>query len=277
MDTANIGRQVRLKEPQSGGGAWVPGNFGLLALPDGSSGATDIEAALASVTPQDCYQLDVITATGSKTNKVKEGINTRFDTSTLPDPPAPNVINLPRDDLLVADPNARMGDGTWDLAGYWAAKHSGVTLPPPLTGATRYQVYLYELGESFARLDRQTVYPLPANLGDLPSGFNVVDPGGIQMIPTDPIDPTNPEVDGVPQNTPAPNGPARRLVEVALLQCVADSINGHGTYPTYGRYVEMFITEDVKDPPDAAIYGEIVRPLSSVNDPEFHSNSALVD
>ncbi len=54
-------------------------------------------------------------------------------------------------------------------------------------------------------------------------------------------------------------------------------VNGHGTYPTNGKYVEMFITQEVKDPPDAAIYGEIVRSLSSFNDPEFYANAALVE
>jgi hypothetical protein len=39
----------------------------------------------------------------------------------------------------------------------------------------------------------------------------------------------------------------------------------------------MFITQEVKDPPDAAIYGEIVRSLSSYSDPEFHANAALVE
>ncbi|MFO1190086.1 MAG: hypothetical protein U1E97_11025 [Alphaproteobacteria bacterium] len=75
---ANIGKLVKLKEP--GSGAWAPRNFRLLALPDGSSGATDIEKALAAVEPQDCYQIDVITAAGSKTNKVKRA-STRASTS----------------------------------------------------------------------------------------------------------------------------------------------------------------------------------------------------
>ncbi len=35
---ANIGRQVRLKDVQAGGGGWAPGNFGLLALADGDKG-----------------------------------------------------------------------------------------------------------------------------------------------------------------------------------------------------------------------------------------------
>lgn len=139
---SNIGRQVRLKEPQAGAGTWVPGNFGLLSLPDGSTGASAIEGALAAVEPADCYQLDVLTATGSKTNKVKEGINARFDISSLSDPPAPNVINYPRDANLIADETVKLGDGVSDIDAYWLAKHGGAP-PADLANVTRYQAYLY--------------------------------------------------------------------------------------------------------------------------------------
>lgn len=272
-DPANIGRQVRLKEPQGGSGSWVPGNFGLLALPDGSSGAPDIEGALAAIEPSECYEIDVITATGSKTNKVKDGINTRFDVGNMPDPPAPNVINYPQDDNLIPDFGLNIGDGIWDIDGYWAAKHNGDPAPVELAGASRYQVYLYELGETFARNGKMTSYPPPG--GAAPADYTLVVPPGPDLA-VDAANPTLPDFDGVPQDPPASNGPARRLVEVALLQCIADGINGHGTYPTNGKYVEMFITQEVKDPPDAAIYGEIVRSLSSFNDPEFHANAALI-
>lgn len=272
-EDANIGRQVRLKEPAAGGGgAWAPGNFGLLALPDGSSGASDIAGALAAEEPADCYKLDVLTATGAKTNKVKDGINARFDISTFSDPPAPNVINYPLDDDLIVDSSAVIGDGAWDIDAYWVAKH-GTTAPAALGGASRYQAYLYEMGETFARDNKKTSYPIPA--GGPPAGFTTVTPPAAD-IPVDAANPTLPDYDGVPQNTPASNGHARRLIQVALLQCVADGINGHGTYPTHGRYVEMFITQEVRDPPDAAIYAEIVRSLSPINEPQFHANVKLV-
>lgn len=270
-DPANIGRQVRLKEPVAGGGTWVPGNFGLLALPDGSSGASDIEGALAAVTPADCYQIDVLTATGSKTTKVQNGINARFDVGPEPDPPAPNVINYPLDDELVADPDARIGSGTYDLAGYWAAKHPS-SPSPPATVQTRYQLYLYEQGVDFAVNGSQTLYPVS---GTLPAGFTLVSPTAAD-IPVDAANPTDPDFDGVPQDSPASNGPLRRLVKVALLQCIADDINGAGTYPTNGRYVEMFITQEVRDPPDAAIYGEIVRAITAITSPEYHANVRLL-
>ncbi|MBO6521994.1 MAG: hypothetical protein JJ900_17925 [Rhodospirillales bacterium] len=267
---ANVGRQVVLKPPL-GGSAWGPGNYGLLALPDGSKGASDIENALASVQPQDCYTLDVSTATGVKTNKIQAGINARFDTQGDPYP-APNVINYPRDAEIVASTSTTMGSGTWDADGYWNARH-GVSLPTELTGATRYQVYLYELGLEFARNGRETAYPLDSGV---PAGYTLVTPPG-ENIPEDLSDPDNPDVDGVPSSTVASNGYARRIVEVAVLQCVSDNVQGSHTYPTNGNYVEMFVTEATPDEPAGGIFGEIIRPLSPNNDPDFHANVALVE
>ncbi|MFQ5534979.1 MAG: pilus assembly protein TadG-related protein [Sphingomonadales bacterium] len=270
---SNAGRQIRLKEPQNGGGAWAPGNFGLLSLPDGSSGAAAISAALAAVTPADCFDLDVVTATGSKTNKIKDAVNARFDLPGNSWPyPAPNVIDYPRDAEL-ADPNAKLGSGNWDLAGYWAAKHGGAT-PGALAGASRYQVYLYEQGLEFGRKGKETFYPVTSAM---PADFTVVTPPGPNLAAAaDPANQNDPAFDGVPSQAVAPNGYARRLMKVAQLQCIADNIHGNGTYPTDGNYVEVFITETVKDPPDAAIFGEVVRGLSSVNSPEFHANVRLV-
>ena len=270
----NIGRQVRLKLPSSGSAPWAPGNFGLLALPDGSSGAASIEGALASITPNDCYEIDVITATGSKSVKVENGINVRFDISPLPNPPAPNVINFPQDALLILDPAANMGFGVWDIDDYWMTKH-GVATPAVLAVASRYQAYLYELGLTFARNGKHTVYPIPS--GGPPAGYVTVTPPGQDLVvAADPANAALPDFDGVPQNTPAANGQARRLYRVALLQCIAEGITGTGTYPTYGKYVEMFLTQEVRDPPNDAIFGEIVRAVNTVNDPEFHTNAGLV-
>jgi len=269
--SANIGRQVVLKEPQSGGGTWAPGNFGLLSLPDGSSGAADISVALAATKPNDCYEIDVITATGSKTDKVKEAMNVRFDISTMANPPAPNVISYPRDADLIADPLLKIGNGVWDLTGYWLDRH-GAGVPVELTDASRYQVYLYELGKTFSRNGKKTLFPSPVTV---PAGYTEVIPPG-KGTPTDPGNPNDPKFDGVPSKTPASNGQARRLITVALLQCIAEGINGKGTYPTNGKYVEMFLTEPVEAAPEAAIRAEIVRSLSSVNDPEFHANASLV-
>ncbi len=278
----NIGMQYRLKEAQAGGTPWSPGNFGLLSLPDGSSGASAIQGALAAVQPTGCYKLDVITATGSKTNMVKDGINSRFDLDGMPDP-APNVIAYPRDDVIIADPDLNFGDGVWDAVTYWTDKHGAGGVPADLTAdpindsTSRYQSYLYELGLEFARNGRQTLYPAPAP-ADMPAGYALVTPAAKDLPKAaDPAKSSNPHFDGVPSVPAASNGYARRLVQVAVLKCVADGINGKGTYPTDGNFVEIFITEPVNDPPDAAIYGELVRPLSPVNSPQYFANVRLVE
>lgn len=278
----HIGKQVVLKEPQGGNATMAPGNFGLLALPDGSKGAKDIEDALAEVYPQQCYSLDVTTATGSKTNKIKDGINARFDLPGNPHPyPAPNVINYDRDSDVAADPqNTKLGNGNWPLdgvSGYWQTKH-GTALPSALTDASRYQVYLYELGEEFARDGKKTMYPVPDDFDPLLPAYEdytLVTPPSPD-VPVSAAQPHDPAYDGEPSETVAANGYARRLVTVAVLNCVADNVKGTGTYPTEGRFVRMFLTEYVPDPPNAAIFGEFVKPLTSIGSPDFHANVRLV-
>lgn len=269
-DPNNIGRQFRLKEPQAGGGAMVPGNFGLLRLPDGSGGAAAIGAALAAVTAPDCYTMDVTTAPGSKTVQVKNGMNARFDITGAPDP-APNVINYPRDTIIENDPSLSVGDGVWDIADYWDERHGG-GLPTGLDDASRYQTYLYELGLDYARNGKKTLYPAPDTL---PDGYALIEPGGVDL-PVDEDDPNNPDVDGVPSQAPASNGPARRIVKVTVLQCIAENVKGSATYPTNGQYVEMFVTETVQDPPEAAIYAELRGSLTPATSPDFHANVQLV-
>lgn len=267
---SNIGRQIVLKPPPNGNSSWGPGVYGLLALPDGSIGADDIETALAAEQPADCYSLDVSTAPGVKTNKVQNGINARFDLPGGLPYPAPNVINYPKDEEIEDDSTVVMGSGDWDIEDYWEAKH-GDDVPDELDDdASRYQVYLYELGLQFGRDDRQTIYPVN---GALPEGYTLVSPAA-SNVPVDPLNPDDPDYDGVPSQTVAGNGYARRLVQVAVLQCAADGVQGSHTYPTNGNFVEMFLTESVDD---KAIYGEIVRPLSPSNDPDFHANVKLID
>ena len=275
----HAGKQVRLKE-QGSGGTWAPGNFGLLSLPDGSSGASDLEAALAALSPEDCYSLDVTTATGSKTEKIVNAVNSRFDITGNPWPyPAYNVINYPRDAELITDTNEKLGSGTWDLTGYWLAKH-GVAVPPELTGASRYQAYLYELGLSYARNGKQTMYPVPATL---PAGYTVVTPSAAAVpVAASTTNQHDPRYDGVPRSSKPPyyNDPtkdyARRLVHVVQLQCKSNGVKGKHDYPTQANYLEVFITEYMQNPPAADLYGEVVRAITPTNSPEFHANVRLI-
>ncbi len=278
---SNIGRQLRLKEAQAGGNqSWAPGNFGLLSVDDGSNAAGAIEAALAAVDPQECYGYDVNTAPGSKTNKVKNGINARFDLPNNSFPfPAPNVINYPQDTVLEGN-NEILGDGDWDREGYWTEKHGG-SLPSALSDATRYQTYLYELGETYwvntqgPGAGKQVIHPTS---GDIPAGYTEVTPPTSDVpVAADSANADDPAFDGEPSQPVASDGPARRLVEVAVLKCDFYDVRGDGTYPTEGNYLEVFLTEYVQDPSNAAIYGEVVRALSPLNAPEFFSNVQLVE
>lgn len=275
---ANVGRQIVLKEPQAGNNPAVPGNFGLLALPDGSSGASDIGDALAAEEPDDCYSLDVTTAPGSKTNQVKDGINARFDSASTTQ--APNVINYPADLTVAADDSLIMGDGDWNAADYWTDNHGGAL---PSGVVTRYQAYLYEQGLEYAANGSLTLYPLPA---DLPVDYTTVTPMAADLVEAETpgndsdgdgiADGDDPDYDGVPTSV-ASNGAARRVVKVAVVQCLAEGVNGAGTFPTDGNFVEVFLTQEVPDPPDAAIYGEMTKPLTPTNDPDFHANVRLVE
>lgn len=271
VDPAAAGRQLYIKNPKVGGGTVAPGNFGLLAPADGDEGAQAVFEALAAVEPEGCYSTLVETETGSKTVKVEKGINGRFDTENTAGPAAPNVIAYPRDLKILAG-LALIGDGDWDRAGYWLARHGGV-LPSALSGATRYQVYLYELGLSYARRGTETFYPVP---GDLPAGATIVSPVS-PTIPHSLIAPNDPFQDGQPSGTAASNGPARRLMVVPLMRCMADEIHGKGTYSTHGRYVEVFLTEPAESTPTSAILVEVVRAITLGNSADLHAYARVVE
>jgi hypothetical protein len=276
----HVGQQVRLKQ-QGTGGTWAPGNFGLLSLPDGSSGAGDLEAALAALSPEDCYSLDVTTATGSKTQKIVDAVNSRFDLTGNPWPyPAADVVNYPRDPELISSSTEKLGSGNWGITGYWAAKHGGNPVPADLTGASRYQVYLYELGLTYARNGKQTLYPIPDTL---PAGYTVIDPPPAAVpVAVNPANKDDPNYDGVPRASnptyykDTTKDYARRLVQVVQLQCISNGVKGKHDYPTQANYLEVFLTEAMQNPPNADMYGEVVRALTPTNTPEFHANVRLI-
>lgn len=270
-DPAAVGRQLYIKNPKVGGGTVAPGNFGLLAPASGEEGAQAVFEALAAVEPEGCYTTLVETETGSKTVKVEKGINGRFDVETTAGPAAPNVIAYPRD-LDVLTGLTRIGDGVWDRAGYWLARHGGV-LPSVLLDATRYQVYLYELGLSYAKRGHETFYPVP---DEVPAGASIVNPL-TAAIPKSLIDPDDPFQDGRPAGTAASNGQARRLLVVPLMRCVEDEIHGSGTYSTHGRYLEVFLTEPAESTPTSAILVEVVRAITLANSNDLHAYARVVE
>lgn len=274
MDPDNAGRQVLLKE--GGGGGVAPGNYGLLCV-DGDCGANAVEDGLADLENGACVGTDVETSPGSKTNKVRNGVNARFDTGTFsPKNPARNVINFPRDTGLTG--SAIIGGGNWNRAGYWSAKHGGAALPAELNGATRYQVYLYELGETFGRSNggtgKSTQYPIE---NALLAGYALIDPPPASVpVAVSNANKNNNNFDGVPASNPVAQDPERRIVVAAILRCKAQNVKGHGEFDTDGRYVDLFLTETVSAPPVADVYAEIVGPLNSTTSADFHINAQLV-
>jgi len=267
MADSSVGRQLLVKFPQGGNSLWAPGNFGLLESGYGS-GANNLERSLADIEPPGCVSTVVTTEPGTMAERVKNGINARFNDSGYYTP-APNVQTYPRDrnfdeaDSHFSEFNDRLGHGDWRRNNYWQTNHNGDSLPDDLTHATRYQTYLYELGESYAADGKLTIYPVPT---DVPSGYSVVTPPLAEL-----------PMDGSPDTTPASNGAVRRVMQVAILQCIADEVRGRGDYSTNGNYIEVFITEPVGDPPDTSIYGEIMGRLTPDESMSFHYDAHIIE
>ncbi len=68
----------------------------------------------------------------------------------------------------------------------------------------------------------------------------------------------------------------RRVLKIAVLDCTDLGVQGSGTYPTYGYYVEVFLTEEVATA-EAATYTENVCPLLQQYSDDVHVNVQLVD
>lgn len=290
----HVGASIMLKQPQQGGGSWTPGNFGLLDLPEDAAysggGAVAVEQALNAVEPQGCYGVNATTtAPGSMVQKVRDGVNVRFGIVGANDQPAENVIQYLPDHVMdyvtpdpIYDSSLMVGDGSWDLAGYWSARHSGVPMPPDLAGSTRFQIYLFELGVHFFKKNGGKTVKFALTPDEITGGgwievypekYGLTSP----MIPVDATNPTDLWKDGVPEDTPAPNGYKRRLLNVAILDCTNNTIQGNSSAPGTAQYISIFLTQVSPDPPDSRIIGEIVQALTPNTSFEFHGNVRLIE
>ncbi len=261
LDAANAGRQLLTKEgPGQGGGSLAPGNFGLLCPSSGNCGAASVSDALAAE-PGLCYTSDVTTSPGSQTQQARNGINARMDAGNKdPKNPAPNIQSYNRDSDM--SDSTVLGNGTWTPGDYWPAKHSDAALPTELADSSRYQVYLYELGETFYRNAKNTIYPTDGITA--PSGYTTISPAAVDL-----------PSEGTPEPT-ASTDPKRRVLKVAVLDCASLGVKGSGTYPTFGRYVEVFLTEEVSDT-QSATYTEIIGPLINKFSTDVHVNVQLIE
>ncbi|MCH7887753.1 MAG: hypothetical protein IIA00_00565 [Proteobacteria bacterium] len=264
------GKQMLLRQP---GQAPVAGNYGLLCPPPHlNCGAPIIEEFLASDGTDKCSTTVVSTKTGVTFQKVNRGINHRFEDGALgPDyPMAPNIMDYPRDDGFETEVLDMLGDGHWDRKQYWDDYHPDYPggLPDDMAYATRYQIYLYELGVGFASnaTTGETIYPAPA-YADLPEDFTMYNGSGVSIVPDGYVG--DPTVD-----------PLRRMMKAAIVQCEKLGIRGNFNINTYDMEIaDVFVTEAVGPPPAnrSPIVVEIVRMRSTTTYDSLISNVRLVD
>jgi Flp pilus assembly protein TadG len=256
------------------GNSPAPGNFALLD-PAGqtNSSANQIRNLLSSTTPNFCFVNNVSPRTGQVTNKVLDGINVRFNmppngnTTGLDQSSAPNVIKgqinsnppscpqnqwsstqqtctgqgqsrvcttttllpLPMDSSMNTVGVASIGNGTMstsDMNNYWQ-QHHGANWPAGVT--TRYAAYQLEQGIG----------------GTAPSWRAGSEPHAPYCSPT------------------TTGNSDRRVISVAVINCLANSVRGNANTSLLGAtYADFFVTK----PADANIYLEFMRFLNADQD-----------
>ena len=300
------GQMVYLKE-QGGGGAWQPGNFGFLQ-PTPLTGQLnhDMAFAMASDGP-DCSDPYVSTMTGVNAAFPRHGLNTRFGIYNSPPfgpaskatyPPAPNVIDYPRDDNLTPPPASKTGNpnartcgfdpavrfGNNNLAGaglqhtedtecsasfsrmdYATNFHSGLTVPDL---RTRYETYQWELGFDPSMTKWDWMLETPPSTTRIPSLTGSVYDSDCFTPSTNPAQQPCRIHDGDPEttqmDTSAPVGlPKRRIIYVTMLNCQALGITGNtpNIYigPGTGEFAKFLLTEHVSSPQAGVdIYAEFI-------------------
>lgn len=263
---------VWLKEQQGGNNAqYGPGNYGFLASPEGDKNPGTLTEMFAVTNPPACYGQNGVKTRPGNIPPVNDGINTRFDifsnggpykTDPTVNPPAPNVRKgmvvsggknncsysapsngqaknykaLPRDNCFYSGGCTQagvLGDGSWNFyrsstdpllatdPGYWNVNHPGVSTSGVLTACgsspSRYCVYKYEIANP-----------------TLASG---------------------PEATA-PQCNTTTQGADRRLLYVAIIDCVANNVQGGGQTLPVQAFASMFVTEPAGGAPNADIYAE---------------------
>ncbi|MBZ9734395.1 pilus assembly protein TadG-related protein [Mesorhizobium sp. CA18] len=252
---------IWLKEQTGGNNAqYGPGNYGFLSSPEGDKSAQKLTEMFAVTSPPACYSQNGVQTRPGNVTPVNDGINTRFDIypngnsgKLIPSsaPPAPNVrkgmvvknnggscsydlpnsgqINnykaLPRDNCFYSGTCTQagvLGNGAWDFAGYWSVNHGNASTTGVLTACganpSRYCVYKYEI-------DNPTLK------------------SGQEKTP--------------PQCNTTTQLADRRLLYVAIVDCVANNVQGGGQTLPVQAFASVFVTETAGGPPNADIYGEI--------------------
>ncbi|MBZ9662849.1 pilus assembly protein TadG-related protein [Mesorhizobium sp. ESP-6-4] len=256
---------ILLKEQTGGNNAqYLPGNYGFLSSPEGDKSTATLTEMFAVTNPPACYGQNGVTTRPGNIPPVDAGINTRFDlydnsgpykTDPTVNPPAPNVrkgmavsnagkkscayaapdINqaskymaLPHDTGCCAQAGVP-GSGLWNFTGYWSVNHGTASTSGVLTACganpSRYCVYKYEI-----------------NNPTLKSGQEKT----------------------APQCNTTTQGADRRLLYVAIVDCVNNIVKGGNQTLPVQAFASMFVTEPAGGPPDANIYAEFEDISTSV-------------
>ncbi|MGX8009966.1 TadE/TadG family type IV pilus assembly protein [Mesorhizobium sp. ORM8.1] len=256
---------ILLKEQTGGNNAqYLPGNYGFLSSPEGNKSTATITEMFAVTNPPACYSQNGVTTRPGNIPPVDAGINTRFDlydnsgpykTDPTVNPPAPNVrkgmvvSNAGKKSCAYSAPNSGQasnymalphdtgccaqagvpGSGLWNFTGYWSVNHGNASTSGVLTACganpSRYCVYKYEV-----------------NNPTLKSGQEKT----------------------APQCNTTTQSADRRLLYVAVVDCVNNSVKGGNQTLPVQAFASMFVTEPAGGPPDANIYAEIEDISTSV-------------
>jgi hypothetical protein len=291
---------------------------------DKDCGASDINAGLQDPSSGNCADGALTTAPGGKTLQVARGINGRFNLKTpigpsAPRNPARNIMEYPQDDPIPI--SGTLGNGKWNSDAapprdYWndpANPHVSPIDPtsgPPAgvnslgTLPTRFQMYLYELGETFYVNGKQTAHPLSKP--------------GITTLVRNATEPLNPDVPtDIPPNcdptskaapaaacdmnmAPAPTftltcvdseaggmfaafpnycRAMRRVLTVAVADCTTIIDQGGGKITITGviQYTRFFIIRQVPTAPTADLQVELLGRVGTSDTGAIHANVRLVE
>jgi Flp pilus assembly protein TadG len=269
-------RPMMLLKEQKGNAQYGPGNFGYLNSPSGGRGTKEIAEMLAITHPRACYSDEGVTTKPGDIASVQNALNVRFDmygngkvagydiTPAL-NPAAPNVrkglkvkvsgknctyeaptgapaanyMALPRDKCFASGTcdsagslTNRIGDGDWDFDTYW-----DTNWPTGLNGTTDHKAAITDEDVCGEDPSRYCVYK-----------YEVAHKA--TLVPN--AEPS------APQCSTTTEGPDRRLLYVAVIDCATNEVSGGGgTYPVQ-VFASVFLTEPAGGPPDTDIYGEII-------------------
>lgn len=263
-----VGRQIQLKV-QGGSGWWAPGDFGFLEAK--CSGAKCLADFIANPDLTGCTPPVVTTEPGGNTGPTTWAINTRFDQYDKPGkynwpdyPPAPNVINFPRDEHF----SDRIGDGNWDRETYWEDFHESQghgSEPHDFDEMTRWEVYNWEIENN--KLPCYDGYQFKDKKGEVIGTLDCSLPNPSDSFPGKAVE-AAPALDGKPDPThlnigddSKPQSIAdRRLLFIATVSCGALEVKGRITTPVINPdgFAKIFITEHTLGPPEADLTGEYV-------------------